>query len=90
MNVIPATVIKRRGVVGLEECLKYGPVHIIKNNRPTCAVLSEEEYQKLKNQISKRKRAVFNLSSMLEKPATGKKTRKQIDKLFKEERDSWE
>ena len=44
MNSIPASEVKRRGVAALEEAVKNGPVHVIKNNRPTLVVLSEEEY----------------------------------------------
>lgn len=47
MNTVPASEIKRRGVAALDEALKSGPVHIIKNNRPRYVVLSEEAYQAL-------------------------------------------
>lgn len=47
MHSLSATEVKRRGVIALEEALKDGPVHIIKYNRPTCVVLSEEDYAKL-------------------------------------------
>ena len=44
MHTIPASEIKRRGVAALDEALKSGPVHIIKNNRPQYVVISEEGY----------------------------------------------
>ena len=47
MHTIPASEVKRRGVAALDEALKFGPVHIIKNNRPRYVVLSEEDYQVL-------------------------------------------
>jgi transcriptional antiterminator len=34
MNTIPAQEIKRCGISAVDELLKNGPVHIIKNNRP--------------------------------------------------------
>jgi PHD/YefM family antitoxin component YafN of YafNO toxin-antitoxin module len=46
-NVIAAQDIKRRGVAALEEKLAKGPVHVLRNNRPVCVVLSEEEFAEL-------------------------------------------
>ena len=45
MNSIPAQEIKRRGISAVDEALRDGPVHIIKNNRPHCVVLTEERFQ---------------------------------------------
>lgn len=47
MNTLPAQGIKWRGVKAIELALKGGPVHIIKNNIPTCVVLSESQYAQL-------------------------------------------
>ena len=47
MNTIPAQEIKRRGISAVDEALRDGPVHIIKNNRPHCVVLTEEQFQEL-------------------------------------------
>ena len=47
MNSIPAQEIKRRGISAVDEALRDGPVHIIKNNRPHCVVLTEERFQEL-------------------------------------------
>ena len=44
MNTIPSQDIKRRGIAAVDEALKKGPVHVIKNNRPQYVVLSEEDY----------------------------------------------
>jgi len=44
MNTIPSQDIKRRGISAVDEALKKGPVHVIKNNRPQYVVLSEEDY----------------------------------------------
>lgn len=44
MNTIPSQDIKRRGISAVDEALKNGPVHVIKNNRPQYVVLSEEDY----------------------------------------------
>ena len=47
MNTIPAQEIKRRGISALDEALRRGPVHVIKNNRPQYVVLTEDRFQEL-------------------------------------------
>ncbi len=47
MNSIPAQEIKRRGISAVDEALRQGPVHIIKNNRPQYVVLTEERFADL-------------------------------------------
>ena len=47
MNSIPARDIKRCGISAVDEALRDGPVHIIKNNRPSYVVLSEAAYAEL-------------------------------------------
>jgi PHD/YefM family antitoxin component YafN of YafNO toxin-antitoxin module len=47
MKTIAAQDIKRKGIAAVDEALKDGPVHVIKNNRPQYVVISEERYQEL-------------------------------------------
>lgn len=47
MNSIPAQDIKRRGISAIDEALCDGPVHVIKNNRPSYVVLTEAAYAEL-------------------------------------------
>ncbi len=47
MKSVAAQDIKRRGIGAVDEALKEGPVHVIKNNRPQYVVVSEERYQEL-------------------------------------------
>jgi PHD/YefM family antitoxin component YafN of YafNO toxin-antitoxin module len=47
MNIIPAQEIKRRGISAVDEALRDGPVHIIKNNRPSYVVLTEAAFAEL-------------------------------------------
>jgi len=47
MNSIPAQEIKRRGISAVDEALRDGPVHIIKNNRPSYVVLTEAAFVEL-------------------------------------------
>ncbi|MCK9418991.1 MAG: prevent-host-death protein [Nitrospirae bacterium] len=47
MKTIAAQEIKKRGISAVDEDIKDGPVHVIKNNQPQYVVLSEERYQQL-------------------------------------------
>ncbi len=47
MNAIAAQDIKKRGISAVDDALKQGPVHVIKNNQPKYVVLSEERYRDL-------------------------------------------
>lgn len=47
MNAIPAQDIKRKGISAVDEALKQGPVHVIRNNQPQYVVLSEDRYREL-------------------------------------------
>jgi len=47
MRTIPAREIKRRGISAVDEVIKEGPVHIIKNDRPAYVVMDEERYEEL-------------------------------------------
>ncbi len=47
MNTIASQEIKRRGISAVDESIKKGPVHIIKNNQPKYVILSEEMFQEL-------------------------------------------
>jgi PHD/YefM family antitoxin component YafN of YafNO toxin-antitoxin module len=88
MNTIPASEIKRRGTAVLEENLKNGPVHIIKNNRPLCVVLSEQDYAALLQQT--RRNEESNLWELLDyRPWEGTRSKKNIDHQIKKEREAW-
>lgn len=47
MISIPAQEIKRRGISAVDEALRDGPVHVIKNNRPSYVVLTEAAFAEL-------------------------------------------
>jgi PHD/YefM family antitoxin component YafN of YafNO toxin-antitoxin module len=47
MKTVAAQEIKRKGISAVDEALKEGPVHVIKNNQPRYVVLSETRYQEL-------------------------------------------
>lgn len=46
-NVLTVAELKRRGMAAIEEGLRRGPVHIVKRNKPSAVVLSEDEYRRL-------------------------------------------
>lgn len=47
MNTLAAQEIKRKGISAVDEALKEGPVHIIKNNQPQYVVITETRYREL-------------------------------------------
>lgn len=81
MNAIPAQEIKRRGISALDELLKQGPVHVSKNNRSRYVVVTEEHYAQLKKRPA--------LWDLLERPARGTRSKKDIDAQLRAERDAW-
>ena len=81
MKTIPAQEVKRRGISALDELLKDGPVHIIKNNQPRYVVMTEDDYARLKQRPS--------LWALLDRPAQGKRSKKEIDRQLRAERDVW-
>jgi hypothetical protein len=92
MNSIPAGEVKRRGVAALEEALKKGPVHVIKNNRPTLVVLTEEEYARLTGTragepATSRYKDVWDF--LLNAPSLQRRTKEEIDAELRKERESW-
>ena len=52
MVTIAAQEIKRRGITAVDEALARGPVHIIKNNRPSYVVLTEKDYGEMLSDLS--------------------------------------
>lgn len=81
MNTIPAQEIKQRGISAVDELLENGPVHVIKNNRLLYVVMSQEEYARL---IERR-----GLWDLLDRPARGTRSKKDIDAQLRAERDGW-
>lgn len=73
MNSIPAQEIKRRGISAVDEALRDGPVHIIKNNRPSYVVLSEAAFTEL--QEAQKEAAMESLHASLADLAAGRTSR---------------
>ena len=47
MQTIPAREIKRRGIGVVDDLVKEGPVHVIKDDRPTYVIMDESHYREL-------------------------------------------
>ena len=75
MNSIPAQEIRRRGISAVDEALRQGPVHIIKNNRPQYVVMTEERFQTLLE--AQEIAALDNLQASLDDLKAGRVTRYQ-------------
>ena len=48
-NSLTIAELKRRGMAAIEDALVYGPVHILKHNKPSAVVLSPEQYVELQS-----------------------------------------
>ncbi len=88
MNTVPAKELKRRGIAGLEEALKNGPVHLIKNNHPVCVVLTEDKFEELI--AASQQKVAPSLWDLLERPATGKRSAKEIKQALNADRNQWD
>jgi PHD/YefM family antitoxin component YafN of YafNO toxin-antitoxin module len=75
MNSIPAQEIKRLGISAVDEALRDGPVHVIKNNRPSYVVLSEAAYAELLE--SSRDAAMASLRESLQDLEAGRTNRNE-------------
>lgn len=85
-KTITAQEIKRRGISAVDEFLRHGPVHVIQRNRPRYVILSEEEYSRLANQRHAR---VELWDRLMAEPASGGRSKADIDKQLDQERASW-
>lgn len=90
MLTIPAKELKRRGVAAIEDLIEEGPVEILKNNRPSCVVLSVEQYRELtERRRPRRSKHRPKVSELFALPARGTKNRSEIDAELRAERESW-
>lgn len=47
VRTIPAKEIKRRGISAVDEHVRDGPVHVIRNDQPAYVIMDEAQYQEL-------------------------------------------
>ena len=86
MNTLTVAELKRRGMAAIEDGLRLGPLHIVKRNRPSAVVLSEDEYQRLTHGKVSPPGGVTAMQWLLSQPATGKRSKAQMDAALKAER----
>ncbi len=86
MNTIPAQEIKRRGISAVDQALKKGPVHVIKNNQPKYVILTEEAYKRLAD-VTQPGGSIWEW--LERRPWKGTRSREDIDAQIREERESW-
>ncbi|MFQ5661548.1 MAG: prevent-host-death protein [Gammaproteobacteria bacterium] len=82
VNTIPALEIKRRGIAAVDEQIKSGPVHVIKNNRPQYVVMTEAAYQNLLEEMDDA--WALRIKRSLEEAAAGQVKRGTADELIQE------
>lgn len=90
MNTLTAAELKRRGMAAIEERLRRGPVHLVKRNKAAAVVLTEEQYEQLAQ--GRRDVAVAGMSAiqwLLSQPVIGTKSRRQLERELRAERESW-
>ena len=90
MNTLTSAELKRRGIAAIEEGLLRGPLHLVKRNKPTAVVISEEDFARLTR--AKPGGEPVGLSAvqwLLGQPSRGRRTKAQIDKALRDERDAW-
>ena len=90
MNTLTAAELKRRGMAAIEERLRRGPVHLVKRNKAAAVVLTEAQYEKLSQ--GRLETAVPGMSAiqwLLSQPMTGTKSRRQLDRDLRAEREGW-
>ena len=89
MNTLTVAELKRRGMAAIEDGLLHGPVHIIKRNRPTAVVLTEDEYQRLAQGKAYAPGGLSAVQWLLSQPSTGNKDKAAVDAELSAERDAW-
>ena len=87
MNTLTVAELKRRGMAAIEAGLLHGPLHIVKRNRPTAVVLSEEEYQRLTQGKAATPPGMNAVQWLLAQPAGDRRSKEQIDADLLRERD---
>ena len=93
MNSLTAAELKRRGFAALDAHLLRGPVRITRHNKPAAVVLSEADYAALSGTKPDAASGMTALQWLLSRSAdenkAGKRSKAQLDRRLREERDSW-
>jgi len=87
VNTLTVAELKRRGMAAIEAGLLHGPLHIVKRNRPTAVVLSEEEYLRLTQGNVATPPGMNAVQWLLALPSGERRSKEQIDAELQLERD---
>ncbi len=90
MNSLTVAELKRRGMAAIEDGLRYGPVHIVKRNRPAAVVISELEYQRLTQGKAATPAGMSAIQWLLEQSNSAGHTKDTLDRELRTERDAWD
>jgi len=82
VNTIPALEIKRRGISVIDEQIEFGPVHVIKNNRPQYVVMTEDRYQSMMEEMNEAWE--LRIKASLEEAAAGQVRQGTAGELMRE------
>jgi PHD/YefM family antitoxin component YafN of YafNO toxin-antitoxin module len=82
MRTIPAREIKRRGISAVDEALKEGPVHVIKNDEPRYVIMDEAYYREMLE--DQREAAVARVRAALEDVKAGRVRPTTAEELIRE------
>jgi len=90
MNTLTAAELKRRGMAAIEERLRRGPVHLVKRNQPAAVVLTEKQYAELsQGTAAVAQPGMTAIQWLLSQPVKGTKSRRQLTRELRAERESW-
>lgn len=89
MNSLTAAELKRRGMAGIEEGLRRGPLHLVKRNKPSAVVLSAEDYARLSGARSAKVVGMTAIQWLLNQRSAGSGRKARLDKALRAERDGW-
>ncbi len=90
MNTLTAAELKRRGMAAIEESLRRGPVHLVKRNKAAAVVLTEQQYAELsQGKAAAAPTGMTAIQWLLSQPVTGSKSRRQLARELRAERESW-
>ena len=89
MNSLTAAELKRRGMAAIEDGLRHGPVHLMKRNKPSAVVLSEDDYAKLAQGKAGTASGMTAVQWLLSQPLTGARSKARLDRVLREERENW-
>jgi prevent-host-death family protein len=89
MNSLTAAELKRRGMAAIEEGLRRGPVHLVKRNKAAAVVVSAEEYARMSRRKDAKPIGMTAVQWLLQQPARGTKSKEQMDRALRSERDGW-